>query len=251
MIKWQGKIAVIVGASSGIGAAILKDLASKGITVIGLARRSEKIEELAKEINGKIYARKCDASNLDSINKSFAWIEKEFHVIHILINNAAILHKMSIFDESDDATAKLNSVIDTNFTGVVHCTREGVRLIKKSNEHGIIININSIAGHSVYAGLHISNLYSPTKHALTAFSEIIRQELIVNGNDKIRVSNLSPGVVKTNIMIAGKAFQSEADYDNVAHLQSEDISQGVLYLLETPYNVNVTQLTIKPVGEKK
>lgn len=251
MEKWHGKIAVVVGASSGIGAAILKDLATRGVTVIGLARRSEKVEEIVKEIDGKVYAKKCDASNLESIKETFAWIEKKFNVIHILVNNAAILHKMSIFDESDDATEKLNSVIDTNLTGVVHCTREGVRLMKKSNEHGIVININSIAGHSVYAGLHISNLYSPTKHALTAFSEIIRQELIVSGNDKIRVSNLSPGVVKTNIMIAGKAFKSEADYDNVAHLQSEDISQGVLYLLETPYNVNVTQLTIKPVGEMK
>lgn len=247
MEKWKGKIAVVVGASSGIGAAILKDLSARGIIVIGLARKSEKIIE----IDGKVYAKKCDASNLESIKETFAWIENKFNVIHILVNNAAILYKLSIFDESDEATAKLNSVIDTNLTGVVHCTREGVRLMKKSNENGMVVNINSIAGHSVYAGLHISNLYSPTKHAMTAFSEIIRQELIVSGNDKIRVSNLSPGVVKTNIMIAGKAFESEADYDNVAHLQSENISQCVIYLLETPFNVNVTQLTIKPVGEKK
>lgn len=247
MEKWRGKIAVVVGASSGIGAAILKDLAAHGIIVIGLARRSELIDE----IEGKIYARKCDASNLESIKETFAWIEEKFGAIHILVNNAAILHKLSVFDVSEDAADKLNSVINTNFTGVVHTTREGVRLMRKSDDFGIIINVNSIAGHSVYAGLHISNLYSPTKYALTAFSEIVRQELIVSGSDKIRVSNLSPGVVKTNIMISGKAFESAADYDKVAHLQSEDISQGLIYLLETPYNVNVTQLTIKPVGETK
>lgn len=247
MEKWRGKIAVVVGASSGIGAAILKDLAAHGIIVIGLARRSELIDE----IEGKIYARRCDASNLESIKKTFAWIEEKFGSIHILVNNAAILHKLSVFDESEDAADKLNSVINTNFTGVVHTTREGVRLMRKSDDFGIIINVNSIAGHSVYAGLHISNLYSPTKYALTAFSAIVRQELIVSGSDKIRVSNLSPGVVKTNIMISGKAFESAADYDKVAHLQSEDISQGLIYLLETPYNVNVTQLTIKPVGETK
>lgn len=247
MEKWRGKIAVVVGASSGIGAAILKDLAAHGIIVIGLARRSELIDE----IEGKIYARKCDASNLESIKETFAWIEEKFGAVHILVNNAAILHKMSVFDESEDAAEKLNSVINTNFTGVVHTTREGVRLMRKSDDFGIIINVNSIAGHSVYAGLHISNLYSPTKYALTAFSEIVRQELIVSGSDKIRVTNFSPGVVKTNIMISGKAFESAADYDKVAHLQSEDISQGLIYLLETPYNVNVTQLTIKPVGETK
>lgn len=249
MEKWEGKIAVVIGASSGIGAEVLKDLAKHGVIVIGLARRSEKVEEIAKLFEGEIYARKCDISNLNSIKETFNWINEKFGKIHILINNAAILHKLSIFDETEGATEKLNSIIDTNFTGVVHCTREGFQLMKKSNDYGIIININSIAGHSVYAGLNISNLYSPTKHALTAFSEIIRQELI--GNEKIRVSNLSPGVVKTNIMVEGKAFNSLADYDNVPHLFAENISQGVVYLLQTPYNVNVTQLTIKPVGERK
>lgn len=248
MEKWNGKIAVVVGASSGIGESVLKVLAERGLIVIGLARRSERIKT-AK--NCKIFARKCDASDLKSIKETFKWIEETFGHINVLINNAAILHKMSIFDESEEATEKLNAVIDTNFTGAVHLIREGVRLMKKSDDYGLIVNVNSIAGHSVYAGLHISNLYSPTKHAMTALSEIVRQELIVSGNEKIRVSNLSPGVVKTNIMVAGKAFNSKADYDNIPHLEAEDIAQGVIYLLETPYNVNVTQLTIKPVGERK
>ena len=166
-------------------------------------------------------------------------------------HSGAILHKMSVLDESDEATKRLNSVIDTNLTGVVHCTREGIRIMRKSNEHGIIINVGSIAGHSVYAGLHISNIYSPTKHGITAFSEVVRQELIVGGNHNIRVTNLSPGVVKTNIMIAGKAYESEADYENVPHLKAEDVSESVLFILETPWSVNVSQLTIKPVGERK
>ena len=84
MEKWRGKVAVVVGASTGIGRAVLKDLANKGIIVVGLARQSEKIEEFAKEIEGEIYARKCDISKLESIKETFAWIEEKFSAIHIL-----------------------------------------------------------------------------------------------------------------------------------------------------------------------
>lgn len=254
MNKWKNKIAVVTGASSGIGSAIIKDLARHGLIVIGLARNSEKIEQISKEIencDGKIIAHKCDVSDSKSLKAAFEWIESEFSKINIFINNAGILHKLSVLDTSDDATDKINSVINTNFTGAVHCAREAIRLMKKSDDYSIVININSIAGHSVYTGLHISNVYSPTKHALTAFSEILRQELIVSKCEKIRVSNLSPGVVKTEIMVRGQAFNSQDDYDDVPHINAEDVSSGVLYLLSTNYNVNVTQLTIKPVGERK
>jgi NADP+-dependent farnesol dehydrogenase len=240
MEKWLGKVAVVTGASSGIGAAIIKDLANHGLTVIGLARRSERVEEISKEFGGKIIARKCDVSDQASLKAAFKWIEENYSEINIFINNAGLLHKLSVLDSSDDATDKINSVISTNFTGAVHCAREAIRLMRKSNDYSMIINMNSIAGHSVYSNLHISNVYSPTKHALTAFSEILRQELVASGSEKIRVSNLSPGVVRTEIMVRGEAFKSDEDYDSVAHIKSEDISSGVLYLLSTPYNVNVT-----------
>jgi NADP-dependent 3-hydroxy acid dehydrogenase YdfG len=243
--------AVVTGASSGIGRAIVEHLVQHEIVVIALARRVEKIDEYAKEINGRIYARKCDISNLNSVKETFEWIEEKFAHVHILINNAGILHKLSIFDTSMDAIEKMNGVIDTNFKGALNCAREAYRLIKNSNDYGMIININSIAGHNVYAGLNISNVYSPTKYALTALSEILRQELVQNCDDKVRVSNLSPGVVKTEIMVRGNAYKSQQDYDEIPHINPEDIAQGILYLLQTPYNVNVTQLTIKPVGERK
>jgi len=94
MDKWQGKTAVVTGASAGIGAEIVKDLVKNGINVVGLARRPEIIEAFAKEIEGtgygKIYAYKCDVSSLDSIKETFKWIEDKFGVINILVNNAGI-----------------------------------------------------------------------------------------------------------------------------------------------------------------
>jgi NADP+-dependent farnesol dehydrogenase len=256
MEKWEGKVAVVTGASAGIGEAIVKDFARNGINVVGLARRSEKIEEYASKLSnlkGKIYAKKCDISDLDSVKSTFKWIEEKFGVINILVNNAAVLFYGDLTDESDEAEQGIENVINTNFKGSVSCTRAGIKLIKKSDEQGIIININSIAGHSVpnYPGL---NIYSPTKFALRAFTEALRLELVQKDNTKIRVSNVSPGAVKTEMAFSSMKDQSpeiiEKIYESISFLLPEEVAQTVSFLLEVPYSVNITELTVKPTGEK-
>ncbi|XP_070503117.1 farnesol dehydrogenase-like [Chironomus tepperi] len=252
MDKWVGKIAVVTGASSGIGAAIVKDLAQHGLTVIGLARRAEKIDEIAAEVSsvpGKIYSCKCDIGDLDSIKAAFKWIEEKFQKVHILVNNAGLAFVGTVLNPSDEETEKLNKVINVNFTGLVHTTRQAFRLMQVADDYGMIINISSIVD-SVIPFPSTSTVYAPTKHAVRALTEIIRQELVVGNNDKIKVSNLSPGVVRTNFGQAAGIPNAEEFYKSIPGLQGADISQGVIYLLSTPHNVNVTQLTIKPVGEK-
>lgn len=191
MEKWTNKLAVVTGASAGIGAAIVKDLANGGINVVGLARRTEKVEQLISDLgntSGKIYAYKCDVSDHESVKAAFKWIEEKFGCIHILINNAGTIRNVQILDESDEVRVKLNEVIDTNLTGLVQCTREAFRLMKKSDDHGFIININSIFGHSIPMSEFSMNIYAPTKYAVTAVSEVLRQELIKMKNSKVRVS---------------------------------------------------------------
>lgn len=253
MNKWIGKVAVVTGASSGIGEAIVKDFAKAGINVVGLARRSEKIEEFAKnlgETSGKIYAQKCDVSDMQSVKAAFQWIEQQFGSINILVNNAAILYNGTILDPGDDAMEQLNLVINTNFTGAVQCSREAIRLIDKSCDYGLVININSIAGNYVPFGFG-TNVYAASKHALRAFSEVLRHELVTKKNDKIRVSNLSPGVVKTEMAVAaGIVNDASLIYQHLPHLSCENVSESVLFLLQVPHNVNITQLTIQPVGER-
>lgn len=252
MDKWVGKIAVVTGASSGIGAAIIKDLAKHGLTVIGLARRAEKVDEIAKEMKnsrGKIYSHKCDIGDLKSIKETFKWIDEKFQKVHILVNNAGLSHVGKIFDQSDEQTRNLNEVINVNFTGLLHTSREAFRLMQASNDYGVIINISSIVD-TVIAFPSSSTVYPATKHAVRALTESIRQELIVGNNEKIKVSNLSPGVVRTDfVRVSGRPNPDEF-YKAIPGLEGADISQGVIYLLSTPHNVNVTQLTIKPVGEK-
>ena len=105
------------------------------------------------------------------------------------MNNAGVVKNVGILDAGDDAVKKLNETISTNFTGLIHCSREGFQLIKKSNDYGFIININSIAGQSVpfIDGMKF-NVYPATKHAVRATSEVLRQELISMKNNKIRIS---------------------------------------------------------------
>lgn len=255
MEKWSGKIAVVTGGSSGIGAEIVKDLARNGLIVIGLARRNEKVEEIAENlgnVTGKIHVKKCDISDLNSVKETFKWIEENFGTINILINNASVAYSIKILDESDETTERLIQTIDTNLTGMVNVTREAVRLIKKSDDYGMVISINDICGHFLPTLEEESmNVYAPTKFALTAFSEVLRQELILQRNEKIRVSCVNPGTVKTEELEPEDFFEDGENYfDENPFLGPEDISNGVLFLLETNYNVNITQLTIRPVGEK-
>lgn len=253
MNKWIGKVAVVTGASTGIGKAIVKDFATAGIHVVGLARRNEKIEEYAREMGetpGKIYSRKCDVSDMQSVKETFQWIEQQFGSISIVVNNAAILYGGNILDAGDGAMEQLDAVIKTNFIGSVQCSREGIRLIEKSCDYGLVININSIAGNYVPFMMG-SNVYAASKHALRAFTDTLRHELVTNKNSKIRVSNLSPGVVETEMAVAaGLVTDASLIYKHLPHLSPENVSQSVRFLLEVPHNVNITQLTIQPVGEK-
>lgn len=253
MDKWVGKTAVVTGASGGIGEGTVRDFAKHGINVVGLARRSENIEKIAKEVaasgaSGKVFAIKCDVTNQQSINDAFKWIEEKFGSIQILVNNAGTGTNVNLLDDGDEAGKKMDAVIDINLRGVVHCARAGYRLMKKSDDYGIIINVNSIAGH-VVSDLPKMNVYSATKFAVTALTQTLRLELKSLGDEKVRVSNFSPGAVKTDIFFAaGYTKSTDKFFSRVPHMTVEDIAQTIRFLLETPYHVNIKELTVLPVG---
>lgn len=120
MDKWNQKVAVVTGASSGIGSAIVKDLAAQGMIVVGLARRVERVEKLASECDGKVYAYKCDVSSIESIKAAFKWIEEKFSTISVLINNAGIGLQQKVLEESAEAEEAIQKTINTNFSGLIH-----------------------------------------------------------------------------------------------------------------------------------
>lgn len=183
MDRWVGKVAVVTGASAGIGAAIVVDLVKAGMTVVGLARRKDRVNELQSQIpskaTGKLHAYHCDISDDASVVEAFKWIESEFGVIHVLVNNAGIANGGAITDEGNEE--KLKSVLQTNVWGLVLCTKKAVAIMKGAKViGGHVININSVVGHkipSTPANVRPRvNIYPSSKYAVTAISEVLRQE---------------------------------------------------------------------------
>lgn len=195
MDRWAGKTAVVTGASSGIGAAIVVDLLRAGVNVVGLARRMERVEQLVNEPRlqgvaspGKLHALRCDLTKEADIKQAFEWVDGTLGGVDILINNAGIIKTMNLFDA--DNTVPLRETIDTNVMAVALCAREAFQLMRKRSVDGHIIHINSYAGHKIpfFVGMYPSfNIYPSTKYAVTAMTEVMRQELLAFGT-KIKVT---------------------------------------------------------------
>lgn len=192
MEQLKGKVAVVTGASAGIGAAIAMDLIKSGMIVVGLARRQDKIlalkNQLPAELQNQLYAIKCDVRVESDIKSAFEWIRSKFICVDVLINNAGIIRMDYLLNK--DNTNVLRDVIDTNVMSVALCTREAFHIMKENNNAGHIIMVNSIAGHKIPSASNMStfNLYSPSKFALTSMTEILRQEMeIFDVNIRISV----------------------------------------------------------------
>ncbi|XP_058831310.1 farnesol dehydrogenase-like [Topomyia yanbarensis] len=244
MDRWVGKVAVVTGASSGIGAATVKQLIKAGMVVVGLARRVERVEALKDDLPGderkRLHAMKCDVSKEEDIVGTFKLIEEQLGGVDVLVNNAGVgLGVANLIDAGNTET--LRTVIDTNVLGLVLCSREAVQSMKRRSVDGHIIHINSVAGHRV-PPIPRFNIYAASKFAVTAITETMRQELRNEGS-KTKVTSISPGAVKTDLL-----SQDLID-SGVPTLEPEDIADGIVYVLGTPPRVQVHELTIKPVGE--
>ncbi|KAF7989552.1 hypothetical protein HCN44_008226 [Aphidius gifuensis] len=245
MNRWVGKIAIVTGASSGIGLSIAKTFIKEGLIVVGLARRKEKMEaeigNLGKTCKGKFYPIKCDVSSEDDVKQAFEWIKKNIGVVQILINNAG-LGVIGNFADMDLAVSK--NILNVNLFGTINCTKEALTVMKESKVEGHIININSIQGHRVYCFGELGfNTYPASKHAITGFTETLQRELI---GQKIRVTSISPGYVSTEIAEANNFGEHVT---NLPCLESQDIADAIFYVISTPPRVQITELTIRPLGE--
>lgn len=192
MDRWIGKVAVVTGASSGIGAAIAVDLAKAGMIVIGLARRQGRVDELKARVPadavGALHSYKCDVSVESEIVATFAWIRAEFGGIDVLINNAGIVSQNTKLIGANNS-AEIRAVIDTNVLALVWCTREAFASMKERAVDGHVVLINSVMGHGVplIPGTPSTNIYPPSKHAVTAMTEVLRQEFQAEGT-KIKIT---------------------------------------------------------------
>ncbi|XP_077284825.1 farnesol dehydrogenase-like [Arctopsyche grandis] len=251
MERWVGKIAVVTGASEGIGAAICKTLAEKGLIVVGLARRSEKIKELAVTTNGKLHAVKCDLVVEDEIVKAFRYIEESFGGVDLLVNNAGVLSMSGLVEGS---TKEWAQTLNTNVLALSICTKEALKSMRKRGDDGHVIHINSVAGHRILNSIDKLGMYAATKHGVTVLTEYLRAELR-NKNSKIKITSLSPGVVHTNMAINGLKSILNIDLPSVdqtipdKYLAAQSLADMVIMIITANPNIEIQELTLESIGK--
>ncbi|CAH1100405.1 unnamed protein product [Psylliodes chrysocephalus] len=249
MNKWKGKVAVVTGASSGIGEAVVKKLVEEGLIVVGLARRLDRMQDQAKKLlgqPGKFHPLECDLSVESNILACFDYIRKTIGPVHVLVNNAGCCNNTTL---SEGDTSSWNQVFAVNVLGLCIATREAVKDMKNNSVEGHIIHVNSIAGH-FSVNIDNLNVYPASKFAVTALSDTLRKEL-AKSKRKIKVTSISPGVVATELFaVSGlQDIQESIEKEAVPALAPEDIADAIGYILSTPPIVNISELTIQPVNE--
>ncbi|BES99130.1 dehydrogenase reductase SDR family member 11-like [Nesidiocoris tenuis] len=244
----EGKVALVTGVSSGIGAAIVKELVEQGMLVAGLARRIDRVEALAKSLvgkKGKLLPIKCDVTSQDDVKKAFATAEKTLGNISVLVNNAGVLKAASLTKEG--AVDGVQLMMSTNVVGLATCAREGLLSMVKNKTEGTIININSVAGHFVLP-FHGVGAYNASKFAVTALTEGLRNEVsAIKAN--IRVTSLSPGLVESEMSCQFQKEGEEGLFTEYEMLPASDIADCVTFILKSPQRMNVSEMTVSPRNE--
>ncbi|XP_067014717.2 farnesol dehydrogenase [Anabrus simplex] len=259
MERWSGRVALVTGASAGIGAAVAYQLQDHGVHVVAVARRVDKIEEAVAKAKqdaksrgryhetkakpGKLYAKKCDVSKEEDILALFKWIKETLAGVDILINNAALGKDTGL---TGAPTEDWKIQLDLNILGLSICTREAVQNMRaRGVDDGHIIHISSIGGHQVRR--HDSAMYCATKHAVMALTEGLRKDFVEHKSN-MKVSCVSPGVVRTEFLKNLPKYNTE-EFHKLPGLYSEDVGEAILYALGTPPHVQIHEIIIKPVGE--
>jgi len=243
----KNKVALITGASSGIGYATSIALSKAGAHVAAGARRAERLKELEKEISdfrgAEILIHDLDVADRANCNSFVDAAVKKWGTVDILVNNAGLMplsfFKNNKFDEWE-------RMIDVNIKGVLYCT-SAVLPYMLQKESGHIVNLSSVAGRLVFAG---GTVYCATKHAITAFSEGLRIEF--SPRSKIRVTCIEPGTVSTELLetITDESMSRFIEASKkMETLQAHDIADAIMYAVQAPLHVNVNEILIRPTQQ--
>ncbi|MFN5956145.1 MAG: SDR family NAD(P)-dependent oxidoreductase [Dolichospermum sp.] len=246
--KLEGKVAIITGASSGIGEATAIALAAEGAKVVIAARRVERLEAVAKQIidhGGQALSIVSDITDEAQAQNVIQKAHTEFGHIDILVNNAGISFPGRIENADPSNWRKM---IDINVLALMYTTHIALPIFK-AQKSGHIVNISSVAGRIARAGMAG---YNVTKWGVNAFSEALRQEVY---QDNIRVTIIEPGLVETEIdqhitdVVAKQEI--EARRKAITPLQSEDIAAAIVYAVSQPQHVNVNEILIRPTQQDR
>jgi NADP-dependent 3-hydroxy acid dehydrogenase YdfG len=238
------QIALITGATSGIGEATAHRFAAAGWDVIITGRRAERLkaikEELKTEYGVYVLPLAFDVRDPHQVDAVLGTLPAKWRAIDVLVNNAGLAAGLEHIDEGDPADWE--AMIETNIKGLLYVTRI-VAPIMIERGAGHIVNIGSIAGRQVYEN---GAVYCASKHAVNALSQGMRIDFLRHG---IRVTEIRPGMVETEfsqVRFHGDEERAAAVYNGVEPLGGDDIAEAILWAVQRPSHVNIDEMTITP-----
>jgi NADP-dependent 3-hydroxy acid dehydrogenase YdfG len=245
-------VALVTGASSGIGEATARALAAEGASVAVAARRRDRLERLASEIGGEGQTALAIESDITDQDQAIGAVERtvtELGRLDIVVNNAG---QMLLGPIEDAPTEEWDRMIDLNLRGLINTTHAAVPHLLAavaSSGRGCadVVNISSVAGRVARAG---SGVYNLTKHGVGAFSESFRQEF---ASRRIRSTIIEPGAVDTELsdhIREGVREQVRQRFADIEMLQSEDVADAIAYAVTRPWHVSLNEILIRPTEQQ-
>src|SRR4051812_15607600 len=241
-----GRVAAVTGASSGIGAATATALSRAGATVALAARRRERLDALADQLDGEASIHEVDLTDEQQARAFIEQAHAEHGGLHLLVNNAGVMLLGPVMG-SDPADWR--RMLDVNLWGLLVCTHAALPLIAQSGG-GDIVNVSSVAGRRADAGAAVYNM---TKFGVHAFSEALRQEALHAG---VRVTVVAPGFVETelqghntNPVVVQAMKRSREQIGQV--LRPGDIADAIVYAVTRPSHVCLNEVVVRPTGRAR
>jgi NADP-dependent 3-hydroxy acid dehydrogenase YdfG len=241
--RLDGKVAIITGASSGIGEATALALAAEGAKVVLAARRVERLEQLEKQITsggGQALSISTDVAEEAQVNEMVQQAKEHFGSVDILVNNAGVMLTGPVEGAN---TSDWRRMIDIDLLGLMYATHAVIPVMKAQGS-GHVVNIASVSGRITSANFAV---YNATKFGVVAFSDALRKEVY---KDKIRVTVIEPGAVATELtrQITNQESKEQVEglYQSVTPLESEDIAGAIIYAVTQPPRVNVNEILLLP-----
>ncbi len=244
----NGCVAVVTGASSGIGEAIAVDLAAQGATVVATARRKDRLDALAAA-HANIHAVACDVADAESVKSMVAEVVSRFGRLDILVNNAGL----GLTGYATQITLEeWKEMVDVNVMGVLNCTHVALRHLIEAAKgpRGVadIVNISSVAGRKALPG---SSVYAATKFAVNAFSDGMRQEL---ASKHVRVSIVAPGMTESEMIYKIRPDLLEkirTTLEAMPSMTAAEVAETVTFVVTRPAGVAVNDLLVRPTEQER
>lgn len=243
----MNKIALITGATSGIGRATAQRFAENGISLILCGRREDRLDALKVSLQNEVKVKilNFDVRSEEAVLEAVSSLEEEWKNISILVNNAGNAHGLSTIDQGD--TRDWDAMIDSNVKGLLYVSRAVVPgMVARKSGH--IVNISSIAGKETYKN---GAVYCASKAAVETISQGMRMDLTEQG---IKVTNIAPGAVETEFSLVrfkGDSARAEKVYAGFEPLKADDIADAIFYAVSAPAHVTIADMTILAAAQSQ